>query len=130
MNVSLSVNSLLSQNLFVFSPFFFLTHLFPFISFCFLHTYLITLSFFSSLYKHLVIYLSCIHSDEGLQSETSFHKLFSLQCKTYLSVKLSRLIIQNNWSQNTHKVPVMEFGVKHIRTVNTVTGENDTKAKE
>ena len=59
MNASLSVNLLLSQNLFVFFNIFFFTHLYPLIFLiCFLHTYLIALSCFESLYNHLFIYLS------------------------------------------------------------------------
>ena len=61
----------MSQNLLVFLTYFFLTYLYPFISFCFLHTYLIVLSWFASLYNHLFIYLLRIHSDEELLFETS-----------------------------------------------------------
>ena len=64
-----------------------------FISVCVLHTYLNTVSCFASLYNHLFIYLSRIHSDEGLHSQTSVPKFFSLRCRTYLFVKLFLLLI-------------------------------------
>ena len=52
------------------------SHLYPFYFLVFSHTYLIALSCFTSLYKHLFIYLSCVHSDEELQTKTSVLKFF------------------------------------------------------
>ena len=67
-------NLLLSQNLFVFLTIFF-SH--TFLSFCFLHNCLIVLPcFITLLYKHLFVYLSSIHSDEGLQSKTPVFLIF------------------------------------------------------
>ena len=69
MNPSVLINLLLFLNLFVFLKKNSHTSLF-FYCLLFLHTYIIALSCFASLYKHLFIYLLHIHSDERLQSET------------------------------------------------------------
>ena len=78
-NVSQSINLMLFLNL-VFLTIFF-SHISLFISFYF-STYLshCVISTFTSLYNHLFIYLSVIHSNEGLQSESSVIKFFSLRC--------------------------------------------------
>ena len=102
MDVSRSINLLLSRKLFCLFNIFYFSHIsiliFPFVFYIpislrslslhhyittslfiytslsfyfllFLHTYLIAVSCFASLYNHLFIYLSCIHSNEGRQSE-------------------------------------------------------------
>ena len=88
MNVSRSINHMFSQNPFVLSTHFFSYTSLTFYFLLFLNTYLIALSCFASLYNHLFIYLTRIHSDEGLQSETSFSKFFSLRTKICKTVSL------------------------------------------
>ena len=47
---------------------------YPYISFCFLHTYLIALSCFTSLYEHLFIYNACIHPTKDYSPKSDFLK--------------------------------------------------------
>ena len=54
---------------------FFLTHLYPFISFCFLHTYLIALSCFSSVYNQFT----------STKDNNPKRQFFSLWCIRYIS---------------------------------------------
>ena len=60
-----------SGTLLSFKQFFFSQTSLYFYFLLFLHIYLIALSCFTSLYKHLFICNPCIHSNERLQSETS-----------------------------------------------------------
>ena len=73
MNASPSVNFLLSRNLIVFKTYFFLTHLYPFISFCFLHTYLIALN---ALHRYIKISLFVTHAFTPTKDSTPKRHFF------------------------------------------------------
>ena len=127
MNVSLCVYLLLYRNRFIFLNFFFDTSVlfYGLLFLLFLLTHLIALSCLASLYNHFFIYLSHIHSDEGLQSKKSVRKFFSHRCniseQTQNEIKEEKTIFKSSAGIEPHIFGLLVRRVNHYTDYTTRT---------